>query len=63
MSKTIRLNLFLDASMEMEVARLAIRETASESIACGVLPFDQRVVGNAVVPTEITMALASSTNI
>jgi hypothetical protein len=59
-SKTMRLKLFSDASVEMEAARLAIRDTASESMACGVLPLDQRVVGKAVVPTEMTMALASS---
>ncbi len=44
----------------MEEASLAMRETASWSIAWGVLPPDQRLVGKAVVPTEMTIPEAPS---
>jgi len=42
----------------MEEASLAMRETASWSIAWGVFPPDQRLVGKAVVPTEMTIPVA-----
>ena len=49
-------------SWSLEAARLAMRDTASASIALGMLPFFHLWVGKAVVPTEMTTAVASELN-